>query len=611
MLTSGAWRTGLGFGPVLGERYGVSDPSDPRPLRNVHNSHLTVFARTGAVGLGVWALLWLVWCLHLHRWIRRRPGGVRDPAGAIAGWVLAGAVGLLVNAYFDPSLEGPQACVWLYALLGMGAAKTRRPWVPSTLGIGGGNGLGIDGLGLGQWSGGTQKREAGPPGLAEPHIPVVRTNRWDIAGLAPRARRLQGIGRRLGWAVADQALSSLTNFLVGVFVARSLGPAGFGVFSVAFATYLIALNASRGLATDPLLVRYSGAKLPEWRSAVAGSMGTAVAVGAVGGVACAAFGIIVSGPTGLAFVALGMTLPGLLLQDGWRFAFFSAGKAGRAFLNDLLRTAALLVLVTLVIASGRPSEFSFMLAWGTSATIAAVVGAAQAGLPPRVSMVFDWLRRHRVLCSRYLAENLSVAGGTQLKFYGLAAVGGFAVVGTLRAAELLFGGVYVITQGIALMAVPEAVRLLRQSTSRLRQFCLLLSVLAGGGALACSVALLVTPDSLGQRLLHASWAPAASLLLPTSVYITAFAIQIGAWAGVRALAAASRSLLSQGVGSALSVAGALAGAAAAGAVGAAWGIAAAAVVGTSFWWWQFHLELRHAKGVELQAAEQPDATTSS
>jgi hypothetical protein len=127
MAASGAWRTGLGFGPVLGERYGVSDPSDPRPLRNVHNSHLTVFARTGAVGLGIWALLWLLWSLHLHRWIRRRPGGVRDPDAAIAGWVLAGAVGLLVNAYFDPSLEGPQAGIWLYVLLGIGAAKTRRP----------------------------------------------------------------------------------------------------------------------------------------------------------------------------------------------------------------------------------------------------------------------------------------------------------------------------------------------------------------------------------------------------------------------------------------------------------------------------------------------------
>jgi O-antigen/teichoic acid export membrane protein len=612
MLSSGAWRTGLGFGPVLGERYGVSDPSDPRPLRNVHNSHLTIFARTGAVGLGVWVLLWLVWCLHLHRWIRRRPGGVRDPDGATAGWLLAGAIGLLVNAYFDPSLEGPQACIWLYVLLGIGAAKTRRPRRPAFSSPSLGRGDELRSLGPGPtppWRTSTEKANGQPSRPAERDAPVVGTNRWNVARMAEQGRRLRGLARRLGWAVADQALSSLTNFLVGFFVARSLGPTAFGAFSVAFATYLIALNASRGLATDPLLVRYSGAQLTEWRRAVTGGTGMAIAVGTVGGVACAALGIVMSGPTGLAFLALGLTMPGLLLQDSWRFAFFSAGTAGRAFANDLLRAVVLLALIALIIVSGRSSEFSFMLVWGISATIAALVGAVQARLLPGPLVAADWLRKHRDLCSRYLAENLAVTGGTQLKFYGLAAVGGLAVVGALRAAELLFGGVYVLTQGIGLMAVPEAVRLLRQSRSRLRQFCLLISVLGGGGAIACGVVLLAIPESLGQRLLHNSWAPASTLILPTAVFMAAFGIQMGAWAGLRALAAASKSLLSQAVGSVLSIVGVLSGAAAAGATGAAWGIAAAGVLGATFWWWQFRLGLRDLRQAEDQHAA-PERTST-
>jgi O-antigen/teichoic acid export membrane protein len=608
MLASGAWRTGLGFGPVLGERYGVSDPSDPRPLRNVHNSHLTVFARTGAVGLVVWALLWLAWCLHLHRWIRRRPGGVRDPDGATAGWLLAGAVGFLVNAYFDPSLEGPQACIWLYVLLGIGAATTRRPRRPafSSPGLGGGDEPRSIGPGPPPWHATTEGTNGRPAGPAERDAPAVGTNRWNLARVAEQGRRLRGVARRLGWAVADQALSSLTNFLVGFFVARSLGPTAFGAFSVAFATYLVALNASRGLATDPLLVRYSGVQLTEWRRAVAGSTGTAVTVGTLGGIVCAALGIVLSGPTGLALLALGLTMPGLLLQDSWRFAFFSAGTAGRAFANDLVRAVVLMVLIALVIVSGRSSEFSFMLAWGISAAIAAVVGAVQARLLPGALQAAGWLRKHRDLCSRYLAENLSVTGGTQLKFYGLAAVGGLTVVGALRAAELLFGGVYVLTQGIGLMAVPEAVRLLRQSGARLRQFCLLISALGGGGAIACGAVLLAIPESLGQRLLHDSWAPASTLILPTTVFMVAFGLQIGAWAGLRALAAASRSLLSQAVGSVLSLAGVLWGAAAAGATGAAWGIAAAGVLASTFWWWQFRQGLRGFRQAEDdQAAAEP------
>lgn len=133
MLSSGAWRTGLGFGPALGARYGVNGGPGEPPLRNVHNSHLGVFARVGVVGLAVWALIWLTWGLQTAVRVRRWPGGVVDPACALAAWTLAAVTGLLVNAYFDPSLEGPQADIWLFVLLGLGAALTRRrPPVPAT-----------------------------------------------------------------------------------------------------------------------------------------------------------------------------------------------------------------------------------------------------------------------------------------------------------------------------------------------------------------------------------------------------------------------------------------------------------------------------------------------
>jgi O-antigen/teichoic acid export membrane protein len=598
MLRSGTWRTGLGFGPVLGERYGVSDPNDPQPLRNAHNSHLTIFARTGVVGLGVWALLWLVWCDRLRRWIRRYPGGARNSDPGLAAWLLAAAVGFLVNAYFDPSLEGPQACIWLYVLLGVGAAMTRRRRAVSRPDLSVGNGSSTMGLDSVHWRVAAARVNGLPDSTARWNAPGVGANRWSIVRLTERGRRLQGVARRLGWGVADQAISSLTNFVLGLVVARSLGPTEFGAFSIAFATYLIALNASRGLATDTLLVRYSGLELTEWRRGVASSTGMAIAGGIVGGVACAVFGVVISGPTGLAFVALGVTMPGLLLQDSWRFAFFSRGRAGLAFANDLLQALVLLTLLAAVIASGRSSQFYFMLAWGSSAVIAALVGVAQARLLPRISLVGEWLRRNRDLCSRYLVENLSITAGTQLKFYGLAAVGGLAVVGALRAAELLFGAVYVITQGIGLMAVPEAVRLLRQSTSRLRQFSLLIAALGGSGAIACGAVLQVIPDSLGQRVLGASWDPAAALIPPTTIMMAAYGIQMGAWVGVRALAAASRSLLSQGVGSAFYLAGAVSGAAAGGTDGAAWGLAVGAVLSTTFWWWQFRLALRGFRQVE-------------
>jgi hypothetical protein len=35
-------------------------------------------------------------------------------------------------------------------------------------------------------------------------------------------------------------------------------------------------------------------------------------------------------------VALGFGLPGILLQDSYRFAYFAQGRGDKAFVNDLL-----------------------------------------------------------------------------------------------------------------------------------------------------------------------------------------------------------------------------------------------------------------------------------
>jgi O-antigen/teichoic acid export membrane protein len=406
--------------------------------------------------------------------------------------------------------------------------------------------------------------------------------------------------RLAGWGVADQALSSLTNFVVGIYIARSLDTKDFGAFSLAFATYVIALNASRGLATDPLVVRYSGADVTSWRRAVAKSAGVATTVGLVVGACCVVVGLLFAGSTGAAFLALGITLPGLLLQDSWRFAFFSAGKGGQAFANDLVWALSLLPLLAAVAATEQSGVFWFVMAWGGSATLAALVGGIQTRLVPRLPNVVGWLAQHRDLGLRYLAENLSWSGASQLRLYGLGWIAGVAAVGSLRAAELLLGPLNVLILGIGLIAVPEAARMLRRSVRRLGPFCLLLSSLQAGVAVAWGMALLLMPEGLGVRLLGMSWQPASKLLLPVTITVAGAGFWIGAMIGVRALGAASRSLRAQGVSSAVYLVGALGGAAAAGAAGAAWGSAAAALIAAFVWWWQLDRGLR-----EFQSPAEP------
>lgn len=113
--------TGYGPGPDLGEIYNVTT-NEEVPLRNPHNSHVGVVARLGWVGLGIWVVMLGVWALLLLD-LRTRLSrlGRPDEAGLIAV-LLIGAGMILVNAFFDPTLEGPQVGMWLWFIFGTGAA---------------------------------------------------------------------------------------------------------------------------------------------------------------------------------------------------------------------------------------------------------------------------------------------------------------------------------------------------------------------------------------------------------------------------------------------------------------------------------------------------------
>jgi O-antigen ligase len=112
--------TGLGFGPNLRERYGEQD--EEVPARDTHNSHIGVYARSGLIGLTLWILVWWTWFAHVLR-IRKAARESGDITRVnLAGWLIAAIVAILVNAVFDPSLEGPQVAIWTWTLFGIGAA---------------------------------------------------------------------------------------------------------------------------------------------------------------------------------------------------------------------------------------------------------------------------------------------------------------------------------------------------------------------------------------------------------------------------------------------------------------------------------------------------------
>ncbi|CAM5231011.1 Oligosaccharide flippase family protein OS=Streptomyces tendae OX=1932 GN=GUR47_06485 PE=4 SV=1 [Streptomyces tendae] len=406
----------------------------------------------------------------------------------------------------------------------------------------------------------------------------------------PSGAARRGVVGRLSWGLADQAASSLSNFVVGIYVARSLGLTAFGVFSLAWVTYGVVLNVSRGLATDPLVVRFSGVPESSWRGAVTRSSGSALLVGTGIGTVSLAAGLSIGGQVGAAFAALGIVLPGLLLQDAWRYSFFAAGAGRKAFVNDVVWAVAL--VPAMVVAAGVGTVPAFLLAWGGSAAVAGAYGCFQSGIRPRPTGAREWHRDHRDLGYRYLVENVGVSGAGQIRAYGLGAIVGVGAVGVIRGAELLLGPFLAVLMGLSLVTVAEAARVLRQEPRRLGKFCFLL----GGGqtvaALLWGAALLLVPDRVGELVLGDVWSGASELIVPVTLSVAGAGLGTGAAAGLRALAAARRSLRCQLFASAVYVAGGLGGAVAGGTVGSAWGAAAASVCGSAAWWLQLRAALR-------------------
>jgi O-antigen/teichoic acid export membrane protein len=395
--------------------------------------------------------------------------------------------------------------------------------------------------------------------------------------------------------MADQAMGALTNFLLSIFIARTLGATQFGAFTVAFVTYGFVLNASRGLAVDPLLIRFSGTHLPTWRRAAAACTGTALLVGLVTGACALVTGSFFGGTTGRAFVALGLTLPGLMLQDSWRHSFFALGRGYHAFINDTVWAMVQIPLMAFLKISGHADVFWLVLAWGGAAAVGAAIGILQARVVPAPADAAKWLWRHRDLGPRYLAANTGPAAATTLRSYGLTFILGLAAVGYIQAANTLMGPFNIVLFGLSLVIVPEAVRLRRRSPRRLPLFCVAIS--AGLTLLSLvwgAVLLVALPRGLGHLMLGSLWRPTYPLVLPATLSVASFCAATGAGTGLAALGAARRNLRAVILNSALLLASGLAGAVIGGTLGTMWWYAAASWLGSLVIWWQLRQALQES-----------------
>ncbi len=115
--------TGRGFGLNIALADGFSNwknSSAGSPLRSPHNVQMTMLARAGLPGVVLWfgvVVSWLMMMMHTMRTAHRR--GETEWCGLFI--FLSCYVGsMVINATFDPVLEGPMQGVWFWSLIGFG-----------------------------------------------------------------------------------------------------------------------------------------------------------------------------------------------------------------------------------------------------------------------------------------------------------------------------------------------------------------------------------------------------------------------------------------------------------------------------------------------------------
>ncbi|GLX35664.1 membrane protein [Streptomyces roseochromogenus] len=366
-------------------------------------------------------------------------------------------------------------------------------------------------------------------------------------------------------SVLDQAASSATNILVLVLAARLSSASGFADFSMVYVTFSVLLGLNMAYVGQTVVLEKGGRLATVCRSSV---LFTAAA-SAVAGLLLAVVGLALAGDAGRAFLALGLVLVPVLVQDGLRYCFSALRVPQRALAADSLRL--LCVVAALAAQPAGASAGRLVLVWGLSALPALGLGlwllrphvrGARAELRP-------YLRRGH-LGQRFVVEFAVGNGSSQLAVLGLGAFATPLAVGALRGATTLFGPLNVLFNSANAFGPPVVGRASgKRGVVRLTALMGAALAVLGAGWAAVLYAL---PDRLGRHLLGDTWAAAAALLPATGAQYAVMGLGTCALLTLRVLNPKA-TLSLQIVFSLLSVALLLGGYAVWGVAGAAWGLA--------------------------------------
>lgn len=335
---------------------------------------------------------------------------------------------------------------------------------------------------------------------------------------ASRAVRGQAI------AITDQGLSSATNFLSVLVMARGLDSPTFGVFALAYTALTLFLGLSRAFFGVPIALAaknnsaaLSRLYLNSMSSLLILFVPVAMVVAVTGAVSIphqsSAFVVLV--------IVVGMAAPLVMMQDVSRYYAIATGTPGTAILSDALWLGG---IIFLAVAGPSIGPIQLIVSWG--GIVAFSLFATFPRLRPRLAfregarlLIPRRGLRESIALSVTLSTGVTLAMGfLMLPFLGTTSVG------TIRAAGTLFGPVNTL---IALLDFSVLGSLAKRDRSRdIRSVTIVTVGLTIVTMLWASI-LLIVPSSIGTILLGASWKATRTILPITSVEYVLLCVAAG------------------------------------------------------------------------------------
>jgi O-antigen/teichoic acid export membrane protein len=274
--------------------------------------------------------------------------------------------------------------------------------------------------------------------------------------LTPARRRLlQGSA----WGLADQALISAMNFGTMVFLARGLGPAEFGAFTLAYLVLLLANSLQTALITQPHSVLGSPLDETAYRnyttSAAVGQLEVAGVFSLLVLDAAAGAPTIGWNQRPLLF-ALAVAVPAWQLQEFARRTLYTKDRIRAAFMNDVVSYGGQFALVLLLIREHILTTSLALYAIAATSAAAAVVGfwSIRSHLGGRIGLAA--LRESWAIGRWLSAATLTSWLASQMWPVLTAGVLGMYATGVFRALQNLMAPTQILANAFQLLATPRA-----------------------------------------------------------------------------------------------------------------------------------------------------------